>query len=65
MGDLTGHKISKAYLEDCGIWPMPPIVNFNKKWPWHQWLILYFCRVILLWVVLAKIHNIQDRFLKF
>ena len=36
MGDLTGHEFSKAYLEDCGIWPMPPIVNFNKKWPWHH-----------------------------
>jgi hypothetical protein len=31
MSDLTGCKISKAYFEDCGIWPLPPIGNFIKS----------------------------------
>ena len=64
MGYVIGHQISEAYLEDCGIWPMPPIVNFDKNWPCCQWYIIYFCCVLLLWVALAKIHNVQDRLLK-
>ena len=25
--DLTGRKIPKAYLEDCGIWSIPSLAN--------------------------------------
>jgi hypothetical protein len=30
MGDQTGCKISKAYVEACGIWQIPPIINLVK-----------------------------------
>jgi hypothetical protein len=31
LDDLTGLKIAKDYLEDCGIWLMPPMVHFFIK----------------------------------
>jgi hypothetical protein len=31
MGDLTEHITSKAYIDDCGIWPMPTRSNYWSK----------------------------------
>jgi hypothetical protein len=51
MGDLTGNKISKHYLEVCGILPMPPIEYFYKNWSRCQWYIDDFSYILLQWAI--------------